>query len=164
MTKKQELYQLWEKDKKLNIIKAARKIDLAKRAAFKYVAEFKSGAWKPHQNSREIFKDEAEVYGPLKKRGYDSKRPIHTISVSTLIDDERLDIKRIIRQGIDSIATGTVSYDDRFRRDLGVPETRWKEYSRAPCFVKYRATLPNRKIVWGNVNTINKIKEMDGVS
>lgn len=89
---------------------------------------------------------------------------LRTVSVTNLIDTERLDVKKIIRKGITKLPDTQVAYDDNFRRDLQIADNRWREYSREEEFDDYRATLPNRKVVWGKKATIEKIKKMDGVT
>jgi hypothetical protein len=91
------------------------------------------------------------------------KNQIRKIALTKLIDEERLDIKKVIHEGIKLLGARAVAYDDSFRRDLQITQDRWREYSRDPEFEMYRAQLPNRKVVWGWEETINELKKMDGV-
>jgi len=88
---------------------------------------------------------------------------IRKVSINQLIDEERLDVKKIIHDGIALLGSRAVAYDDSFRRDLQITQDRWREYSRDPEFEDFRAILPNKKTVWGRAETITELKEMDGV-
>ena len=146
---KEYVRKLWEADSEFSRKDATAKTGVNPRTIYKWVQEFMglTAASKPND----------------KKKSDSTKANLHTISVSALIDNERLDIKKIIRDGIRHIPSGTVCYDDLLRRDLGVPDTRWREYSREVCFEPFRAVLPNKKVVWGKKATIEEIKKMDGV-
>ena len=88
---------------------------------------------------------------------------IKTVDVKSLIVSERLDAKKIIRDGISDLPTNEVAYDENFRRDLGISKTRWQEHASDPEFDDFKARLPNRKVVWGNKKTIEGLRQWDGV-
>lgn len=151
-SKKALLYDMWIENNSLNIPKAALKIGLDESTAYSYVRQFKS---KPKLTPR---------FNKSKKKISVDNPNLRTLTVSSLIDSERLDIKKIIREGISKIPSGQVAYDDNLRRDLQVAENRWREYSRDEEFESFRAILPTRKVVWGKKATIDHIKQMDGVT
>jgi hypothetical protein len=150
MSKKQKLREIWGADPEFPVKETADKLDLDYSTACRYIRQFKD-------------ESKSKITSPGSKINNKNSN-LRTVTVSSLIDNERLDIKKIIRDGIRNIPTGQVSYDDYFRRDLQIPEPRWKEYSREEEFDNFRASLPNRKVVWGKKATIKEIKNMDGVT
>jgi hypothetical protein len=154
MSKKQKLREIWEADPEFPRQKTADKLGLDISTLYRYVRKFKA------ESKPKITSQDSKINNKIDT----PKANLRTVSVSSLIDNERLDIKKIIRDGIRHIPAGEVSYDEYFRRDLQIPEPRWKEYSREEEFDNFRATLPNRKVVWGKKATINDIKQMDGVT
>lgn len=88
---------------------------------------------------------------------------VRAIKLAELIDSERLDSKKIIKCGIKKIPDGSVAYDETFRRDLDISTDKWKDAARDPEFDKNKASLPNRKVVWGKAKTIDDLKKQDGV-
>jgi len=99
---------------------------------------------------------------PVEIEQKDEARP-RTITVSELIDKERLDVKKIIRQGINKIPRGEVAYEETFRRDLGISNDKWRDFARDDEFETFRAILPTRKVVWGQAPTIQDLRRQDGV-
>jgi|GEM_PF-4886762 len=96
----------------------------------------------------------------------DKVRPLKTISVDELIDVERLDLGKIIKQALASLGPRDVIYDDQFRRDLDISLEKWR-YTKvgdlADEFRDFKAHLPNKKIVWGRKTTIADLRQQDGV-
>jgi len=88
---------------------------------------------------------------------------IKTVDVKTLIQQERLDAKKIIKDGIAGLPPDEVAYDENFRRDLGISKQRWQDHANDSQFDDFKARLPNRKLVWGNKKTIDALKQWDGV-
>lgn len=88
---------------------------------------------------------------------------LRTIGLESLIEQERLDVRRIIAQAIESIPEGELAYEETLRRDLRISSDKWREAARDPQFEAHRATLPNRKVVWGRPRTIRELKKQDGV-
>jgi len=88
---------------------------------------------------------------------------IKTVDVKSLIVQERLDAKKIIRDGVSALPANEVAYDENFRRDLGISKTRWQDHAGSSEFDDFKARLPNRKVVWGNKKTIEGLKQWDGV-
>lgn len=147
MNKKERLYPIWKKNKNFNRARVARDISLDKSKVYKYIREFEAG-WEPK---------------PTKQA--ESKR-IRTLKIQDLIDQERLDHRKILREGIKEISQGDLAHDDTFRRDLEIPLDKWRDISGDEEFGPCKATLPGpgRKIVWGRQKTINDLKRQDGVS
>ena len=150
MSKRQKLKEIWGANPGFSVKETAAELDLDYSTACRYVRQFKA-----ESNPKTISQG---------SKSNNKNSNIRTVSVSNLIDNERLDIKKIIRDGIRHIPAGDLAYDEYFRRDLQIPEPKWKEYSREEEFDNFRASLPNRKVVWGKKATINEIKEMDGVT
>ena len=93
-----------------------------------------------------------------------AKKEMKTIPLRELIDRERLDVKKIIKKGLTEIPEGHTIYDDDFRLSLGVSSGKWREASRDEEFARYKAMLPNKRIVWGKPSTIAEAKKFDGVT
>lgn len=89
---------------------------------------------------------------------------VRTVSLEALVEQERLDVRRIIAQAVAAIPDGELAYDETLRRDLRISSDKWRDAARDPQFEELRATLPNRKVVWGRAKTIRKLKEQDGVT
>lgn len=89
---------------------------------------------------------------------------IKTVPVAELIDTERLDHKKVLRDGLQGIPEGAVARDETLRKDLGISADRWRELARDEEFSAFRAILPNRRVVWGRAKTISELKRLDGVS
>lgn len=86
-----------------------------------------------------------------------------TIRLNELIDAERLDARKILREGLAAIPKGELAYDETLARDLRISRDRWREITRDDEWSKFRAILPNRKAVWGKPETIADLKMQDGV-
>lgn len=111
-----------------------------------------------------------QVIRQYRKNGTPSKHstpkrnpPLRTVKIDELIDKERLDVKRIILEGLEKIPEGQLAYDEDFRRDMGVAVERWRRYSTDDDFDTFKALLPSRKYVWGQADTIAELKQQDGV-
>ncbi len=89
---------------------------------------------------------------------------LRTISIHELVDKERLDTKKIIREGVKRIPTGELAYEETFVRDLAVSRDKFKDVARDEEFDLYRAVLPTRKVVWGQIATIAELRKHDGVT
>ena len=98
------------------------------------------------------------------KRNKAGLQDLKTISIEELVDAEKLDVCKIIREGIKNIPAGQVVMDQNFRRELGVAEHKWKEFATDSEFEDNRCTLPTRKRVWGNAEDILEICSFDGVT
>ena len=92
------------------------------------------------------------------------KKEMKTIPLRELIDRERLDVRKIIKKGLTDIPEGHTIYDDDFRTLLGISTGKWREASRDEEFMKNKAMLPNKRIVWGKPATISEAKKFDGVT
>lgn len=88
---------------------------------------------------------------------------IKTVDVKSLIKQEKLDAKQIIRDGIKRIPKNEIAYDENFRRDLGISKDRWSDHASDSQFDDFKARLPNRKLVWGSKETIKSLRQWDGV-
>jgi len=100
---------------------------------------------------------------PNRSKPQEKRDGIKTLTVNDLIDRERLDVRKIIRDGVGQIPKGQVAYDETFRRDLGVSAERWRLFAREEEFEPFRAILPTRKTVWGQASTIEDLRQQDGV-
>ena len=89
---------------------------------------------------------------------------VKTVPIGELIDSERLDVRKVLRDGLARIAEGEVARDETLRKDLGISFDRWRELSREEEFSAFRAILPSRRVVWGRARTIAELKKLDGVS
>jgi hypothetical protein len=151
-SKKDELYKIWKENpnwhqKKGFVPKVAAELQMDPSYAHKMIKKFE-------RTPSQIPDPESPTKG---------KPLIRTVTLDVLVDQERLDIKKIIKEGIKQIPSGSFALDENFRRDLRISVDRWKEYSREECFDPYRAMLPNRKIVWGKIKSIAELKQQDGV-
>lgn len=144
MTTKKELF-FKELEQCGDVCEAAKRVQLDQSTAYRYQRE-RNGTLRP------------------KKPAMPQQDQIRKVPLSQLIEAERLDIKKVIHEGIRLLGARQVAYDDSFRRDLQITQDRWREYSRDPEFEIYRAVLPNRRVVWGWEETINDLKRMDGVT
>jgi hypothetical protein len=89
---------------------------------------------------------------------------IKTVSMADFIDNYQLDSFKVIREGIDRIPEGQIAEYDTFRRDLGLPEDRFKEAIKSEEFKENQAVLrKNKKIIIGQPDTIATLKQLDGV-
>lgn len=89
---------------------------------------------------------------------------VKTVPIGELIDSERLDVRKVLRDGLARIADGEVARDETLRKDLGISFDRWRELSREEEFSAFRAILPSRRVVWGRAKTVAELKRLDGVS
>ena len=89
---------------------------------------------------------------------------VKTVPLDELIDSERLDVRKVLRDGLLRIAEGEVARDETLRKDLGISFDRWRELSREEEFSAFRAVLPSRRVVWGRAKTVAELKKLDGVT
>lgn len=92
------------------------------------------------------------------------KASVKTVPLDALIDQERLDPRRILREGLQAIGEGEVAMDETLRRDLQIGAEAWRRVSRDEEFAPFRALLPSRRAVWGRPRTIAVLREQDGVT
>jgi hypothetical protein len=123
--------------------KAAAQLGISTRYAFSVVAKAQRA-------------DEPEDPGP--------SCGIKTVPIAELIDTERLDFRKLMRDGLARIPDGEVARDETLRKDLGISCERWREVSREEEFAACKAILPNRRVVWGRPKTIQALRKLDGVS
>ena len=89
---------------------------------------------------------------------------VKTVPLDELIDSERLDVRKVLRDGLLRIAEGEVARDETLRKDLGISFDRWRELAREEEFSAFRAVLPSRRVVWGRAKTVAELKKLDGVT
>lgn len=113
------------------------------------------------------YRKELEKAGELKFDGHEAPvctEGLKTVNMAEFIDQYQLDSYRVIREGIAKIPEGQVAEYDTFRRDLGLPEDRFKEAIKSEEFKLNQAILrKNKKIIIGQPDTIQTLKQLDGV-
>ena len=93
-----------------------------------------------------------------------TKCDLKTVDLDSLIEIERLDSRKILREGVACLSEGQVARDETLRKDLGISGDKWRELGRAEEFSAFRAVLPSRRVVWGRAKTIAELKKLDGVT
>ena len=79
------------------------------------------------------------------------------VSVETIIYE--FDIVSRVEREILALKDEVV-YDEDLRRELKVGYDRWKSITKSIKFDHLKLILPNKKIVWGNEKTLEKIRKV----
>lgn len=141
-----EIARLYSKDPNFNQVKAAIDLGVCRTTLRKHL--------------NRIRREKISTVAPTPAR---QCSPIKTVKLEDLVETERLDTKKILRAALAEIPDGELAYDETLSRDLRLSRDKWREAVRLPEFERFKATLPNRKVVWGNPRTIADLKEQDGV-
>jgi len=96
-------------------------------------------------------------------REANKKAPIRKIDIDTLIDQERLDHAKIVRNVLKDFKPEDCAYDDTFRRDLEIPQDKWKDVRDMDEFLDAQVSLPNKKRVWCHPKQKKALLKLDGV-
>lgn len=92
------------------------------------------------------------------------KKSVRTLKAETLIDAQRLDQAKIVRDALDQFDADDCAYDESLRRDLGISSDRWREVRDLDEFLEYQIVLPTKKRVWCLPKKRSELLKLDGVT
>jgi hypothetical protein len=145
----QAVAEAYKADQEFSRKDLAEKLGVNVRTVLKHLARLKNNGASPAS--------------PATSPSQCNKLCLKTIRITDLIDQERLDARKILRDGLAAIPKGELAYDENLCRDLRISRDRWRDITRDDEWSVYRAVLPNRKTVWGKPDTIADLKRQDGV-
>jgi len=87
---------------------------------------------------------------------------LKTVDVEALVNRERLDPARIVRDGLKHVGENVVD-DDVFRRFLELSTMVWADVRNLEEFRECQVVLPNKKRVWAMEGTRDYLLSLDGV-
>jgi len=95
-------------------------------------------------------------------KGRKNNSSLKTVDVDALVNRERLDPARIVREGLKHVGENVVD-DDVFRRFLELSTMVWADVRNLEEFRECQVVLPSKKRVWAMEGTRDYLLSLDGV-
>jgi len=105
-----------------------------------------------------------ELRGTLVTKDNTAKKDVRKITGKALIDDQRLDHAKIVRNALADFGKEDCAFDDTFRRDLCISTDRWRDVRDMEEFLQYQVMLPTKKRIWCHPKQREILMALDGVT
>lgn len=113
--------------------------------------------------SGRVYADLLRISYMKEELGVQKAGPVRKLKIDALIDNERLDRAKLVREALSKFAPDDCAYDETFSRDLRIARERWSDVRDMEEFKKFQVLLPTRKRVWCLPEKRQDLLEIDGV-